>query len=104
MLTRRMFNRLVVAATFALGSPAMAQAQVRLTIPVATWGSPTHINIVEFIGPLETFLKEKTLGQIAVQHFPAGQLANDADMALAVSTGKVQLGWSTLALWSGIIP
>jgi len=104
MLTRRGFNRLVVAAPFGPGLPSIARAQARLTIPIATWGSPTHINIVEFIGPLETFLKEKTQGQIAVQHFPAGQLANDADMAVAVSTGKVKLGWSTLALWSGIIP
>ncbi|KAB2849681.1 MAG: TRAP transporter substrate-binding protein [Hyphomicrobiaceae bacterium] len=104
MLTRRMFNRIAAVAPLSLGLPSSARAQARLTIPIATWGSPTHINIVEFVGPLEAFLKQKSQGQLAVQHFPAGQLANDADMAVAVSTGKVKLGWSTLALWSGIIP
>lgn len=104
MLSRRVFNLLAVAAPFGLALPSSARAQARLTVPIATWGSPTHINIVEFVGPLEAFLKEKTKGEVAVQHFPAGQLANDADMAVAVSTGKVKVGWSTLALWSGIIP
>lgn len=104
MLTRRAFTRLAAAAPFGLGLAHSAHAQARLTLPIATWGSPTHINIVEFIGPLETFLKDRTQGQVAVQHFPAGQLANDADMAVAVSTGKVKIGWSTLALWSGIVP
>ena len=103
MLTRRAFT--AIAGSLPLGLALRdARAQARLTVPIATWGSPTHINIVEFIDPLQSFLKEKTGGQIVVQHFPAGQLAQDADMAIAVSTGKVKLGWSTLALWSGIVP
>jgi TRAP-type C4-dicarboxylate transport system substrate-binding protein len=104
MLTRRALQRLAALVPLSLAMPPRARAQARITIPIATWGSPTHINIIEFFGPLEAFLKEKTQGQIAVQHFPAGQLANDADMPVAVSTGKVKIGWSTLALWSGIIP
>jgi TRAP-type transport system periplasmic protein len=104
MYTRRAFALSAGAACLSVGTWESARAQARLTLPIATWGSPTHINIVEFIGPLDAFLKERTQGQIAVQHFPAGQLANDADMAVAVSTGKVKMGWSTLALWSGIIP
>jgi TRAP-type C4-dicarboxylate transport system substrate-binding protein len=54
--------------------------------------------------PLEAFLKERSGGRIALQHFPAGQLANDADMAVAIPTGKVKFGWTTLALWSGLVP
>lgn len=104
MLDRRAFNLLATALPFGIGLSPGARAQARLTVPIATWGSPTHINIVEFLGPLEAFLKEKTQGQIVVQHFPAGQLASDADMPVAVATGKVKVGWSTLALWSGIIP
>lgn len=84
------------------GGAALAQA--KLTVPIATWGSPTHINIVEFLNPLEAFLKARTDGRISVQHFPAGQLAQDSDMAVAIPTGKVRMAWTTVALWSGLIP
>jgi TRAP-type C4-dicarboxylate transport system substrate-binding protein len=103
-LTRRRLSALLAAAPLLGTWPQQARAQARLTLPVATWGSPTHINIVEFLGPLEAALKEKSGGQIAVQHFPAGQLAQDADMPVAVATGKVKIGWTTLALWSGLVP
>jgi TRAP-type C4-dicarboxylate transport system substrate-binding protein len=97
-------TQMLGAAPFAIASGHSAQAQSRVTLPIATWGSPTHINIVEFLKPLEAELAAKSAGRIVVQHFPAGQLANDADMAVAVPTGKVKIGWTTLALWSGLIP
>lgn len=108
MWNRRDTLKLLAAAPLGaagVGSAASsAFAQAQLTLPVATWGSPSHINIVEFLGPLERELKAKAGGRIAVQHFPSGQLANDADMAVAIPTGKVKIGWTTLALWSGLVP
>ena len=83
---------------------ATATAADKLTVPVATWGSPSHINIVEFVGPLEEALKRETDGRITVRHFPAGQLAQDADMPVAIPTGKVKFGWITINGWSGSIP
>jgi len=104
MLTRRGFNTalLTLPALGMAGRTAFAESDV--TIRVATWGSPTHINIAEFVPPLEAYLKEKTGGRISVRHFPSGQLAQDSDMAVAIPTGRVQVGWTTLALWSGIVP
>jgi TRAP-type transport system periplasmic protein len=104
MLSRRRVTQMLAAAPAALTGRGTAWAQSRLTLPVATWGSPSHINIVEFLKPLEAELAAKAGGRIAVQHFPAGQLANDADMAVAIPTGKVKIGWTTLALWSGLVP
>lgn len=104
MLTRRQFGATLSMSMLGATAAARAMAQTRVTVPVATWGSPTHINIVEFLGPLERFLREKAGERIAIQHFPSGQLANDADMAVAIPTGKVKVGWTTLALWSGLVP
>src|SRR5262245_10485181 len=106
MLSRRQVTLMsgAVPLALALARSDSARSQSKLTLPIATWGSPTHINIVEFLKPLEAELAAKAGGRITVQHFPAGQLANDADMAVAVPTGKVKIGWTTLALWSGLIP
>jgi TRAP-type C4-dicarboxylate transport system substrate-binding protein len=104
MFTRRRFNALLASLPVFIGAGTKAHAQARLTLPIATWGSPTHINIVEFLKPLEEFLAAKAAGRIVVQHFPAGQLANDAEMPVAIPTGKVKVGWVTMALWSGLVP
>ena len=69
MLSRRAFNKLAVAAPFGLGLPSSARAQARLTVPIATWGSPTHINIVEFVAPLEAFLR-RPKGRLRFSIFP----------------------------------
>src|SRR5690606_9468967 len=81
-----------------------AAAAGKLTVPIATWGSPSHINIVQFVGPLEEILKRETDGRITVQHFPGGQIAEDADMPVAIPTGKVKMGWITISGWSGSVP
>lgn len=95
---------MLAAVPAALAVSGGASAQSRLTLQVATWGSPTHVNIAEFVSPLEKYLEEKTGGRIGVRHFPSGQLAQDADMPVAIPTGRVQIGWVTLALWSGLVP
>lgn len=94
----------VAAALLCAGLAAAAAAAGKLTVPIATWGSPGHINIVGFIEPLEAALQRATDGRITVQHFPAGQLAEDADMPVAIPTGKVKMGWITISGWSGSVP
>ena len=102
-MDRRTFIGAAASGTLCSGLATVARAQPTLNVPIATWGSPTHINIVEFMKPLDEFLKARAGGRIVLQHFPSGQLANDADMAVAIPTGKVKVGWVTLALWSGLI-
>lgn len=104
MLTRRTFSALAAGLPITANFGGTARAEGELTLPIATWGSPQHINIVEFLDPLTVELQKRAKGRIKVQHFPAGQLANDASMSVAIPTGKVKIGWSTLALWSGLVP
>jgi len=103
MLTRREVNALLTAGV-TLGLPGLANAAGEVVVPVATWGSPTHINIVEFLRPLETALREKAGDRIVVKHFPSGQIANDADMPQVIPFGAVKVGWVTMARWSGLVP
>jgi len=90
-------------AAGSLAAPSLVRAQSKIVIPLATWGSPTHINIVQFLGPLEAALQRETKGRITVKHYPAGQLAQDVDMPIAIPTGKVKFGWITVQNWSGLI-
>jgi TRAP-type C4-dicarboxylate transport system substrate-binding protein len=101
LMRRRPFLASLAAGT--LAAPAVARAQAKIVIPLATWGSPTHINIVQFMGPLEAALQRETKGRITVKHYPAGQLAQDVDMPIAIPTGKVKFGWITVQGWSGLI-
>lgn len=104
MLTRRTFSGLLAAAPLTALGGRFALAEPELTIQVASWGSPTHINIAEFVPVLADCVASKSGGKIEVRHFPSGQLAQDSDMPMAIPTGRVEVGWTTLALWSGILP
>ncbi len=102
-LNRRTLLAGLAVGTVGLAAPNIVRAQSKVVVPFATWGSPTHINIVTFLGPLEAALKRETQGRITVRHYPAGQLAQDVDMPIAIPTGKVKFGWITVANWSGLI-
>lgn len=103
MSRSRTITRILIAA--ALAAPlAGAHAQQPLEVPLATWGSPTHINITEFLGPLEDSLYRQTGGRITVQHFPGGQIAQGTDMPIALPSGRVRMGWITIPTFSGLVP
>ncbi len=104
MLTRRNFNALLASLPGVLACGGALRADPAVTIQVASWGSPSHINIAEFVPVLEQYLAEHSGGRIAVRHFPSGQLAQDSEMPVAIPTGRVQVGWTTLAVWSGLVP
>jgi TRAP-type transport system periplasmic protein len=89
----------LLVATGAFGSAGAADD---LEVPVATWGSPNHINVSTFVGKLEEAAKANSEGRITVKHYPSGQLAEDADMPVAIPAGKVKFGWVTLNGWSGM--
>lgn len=99
---RTLFKAVTTAVAIGLGSTGIAGAADKLEIPVATWGSPTHINIKTFVGKLEEILAATDGGRISIKHYPSGQLAEDADMPIAIPSGKVKFGWVTLNGWSGV--
>lgn len=101
---RQFLKTILLAGALAAAGAAHADAADEVTVPVATWGSPSHINVATFVGKLTDVLKDKTDGRIKVEHFPSGQLAEDADMPLSIPTGAVKFGWVTLNGWSGVFP
>ncbi|TXL72308.1 TRAP transporter substrate-binding protein [Vineibacter terrae] len=94
---------LLSLAAASIAAPSIARAQGKVVVPFATWGSPTHVNIVSFLGALEAALQRDAGGRITVRHYPAGQLAQDVDMPIAIPTGKVKFGWITVLNWTGLI-
>lgn len=99
---RKFIFTMAVAGALAIATTATL-AQDSLEVPVATWGSLSHINVTTFVGRLSEELKAKSNGRILVRHFPSGQLAEDADMPAALTAGAVKFGWATLNNWSGIV-
>lgn len=97
---RNTLRTLATLTAFSVATIASAETEV----PVATWGSPNHINVSTFVGKLTEELANMSGGEMTVRHFPSGQLAEDADMPVAIATGKVALGWVSLNGWSGVIP
>ena len=75
-----------------------------IEIEIATWGSPEHISITSFIPAFEDALAERSDGRITVNHVPGGSLAEDVDMPLAIPRGTVEMGWTTMNGWSGVVP
>lgn len=99
---RTLFKTLTIAAAVGLAPTSLVSAADELVVPIATWGSPTHINIETFVGKLEEVLAATDGGRISIKHYPSGQLAEDADMPIAIPSGKVKFGWVTLNGWSGV--
>lgn len=102
-MRRRPLLLSLIAASTSIAAPSVVRAQAKVVVPFSTWGSPTHINIVGFLGSLEAALQRDTGGRITVRHYPAGQLAQDVDMPIAIPTGKVKFGWITVLNWSGLV-
>jgi TRAP-type C4-dicarboxylate transport system substrate-binding protein len=100
---RKTIKTIAIAGGTIAASLGVALAQDKVEVPVATWGSPSHINVATFVGKLTDVLKAETEGRISVRHFPSGQLAEDADMPVALTSGSVKFGWVTLNNWSGIV-
>ncbi len=73
-------------------------------IEIATWGSPDHVSITSFVPAFEEELAERSDGRITVNHVPSGVIAEDGDMPVAVPRGTVEMGWTTINLWSGVVP
>lgn len=74
-----------------------------LEIELATWGSPDHENITSFLPVFEEELDERSNGAITVEHFSGGALAEDVDMPTAIPAGTVQMAWTTVNGWTGVV-
>ncbi|MCW2681271.1 MAG: dicarboxylate transporter, DctP subunit [Frankiales bacterium] len=99
----------VVAASLGLAACGgsggdTAEAGQPLNIELATWGSPDHENIASFVPAFAKALDEASDGRITLEHLSGGAIAEDVDMPVAIPAGTVQMGWSTVNGWSGVVP
>lgn len=86
---------------FYLMSGTFAHAQT--TVPMATWGgNVVAVNRV-FIPALDEEFK-KGSGNLKLQVFPGGQLAEDKDMPVSIPSGQVKMGMITVNGWTGTVP
>lgn len=78
-------------------------ANAETLIPMATWGgNGVAVNRV-FIPALEEEFKNGS-GNLTLQVFPGGQLAQDKDMPVAIPSGQVKMGMITVNGWTGTVP
>ncbi|WP_316977303.1 TRAP transporter substrate-binding protein [Shumkonia mesophila] len=97
-------KRLIVAVltaglSFALAPAADAAKVIRVTLQLPI----THHlgkNLTDFKNEVE----RETKGEITVEIYPASQLYKDSEVPQAVSSGGVEMGVASLAVFAGTIP
>lgn len=100
--TLSLLGRSMAVALGLASAVAASQARAETVLPLATWGSATHVSVREFVPSMERALKELGPHGLKLQHFPGGQLGQDKDMPMAIPTGQVKFAWITVNGWSGV--
>lgn len=65
---------------------------------------PVEHHTAKGIQKFADLISEKSDGKIEVSIFPSGQLYDDTTMADAVTSGQVEVGMSSIHMWTGHIP
>jgi C4-dicarboxylate-binding protein DctP len=90
---------LAAGLSFALAPAADAAKVVRITL---------QLPITHHLGKNLTAFKEEvereTKGEIKIEIYPASQLYKDSEVPQAVSSGGVEMGVASLAMFAGTIP
>lgn len=85
-----------------VGALSAGTVHAQTTVPMATWGGNiVAVNRV-FIPALEEEFK-KGSGNLKLQVFPGGQLAEDKDMPISIPSGQVKMGMVTVNGWTGTV-
>ena len=74
------------------------------TLRLSSWGSPATPQVAVFVDSFTKALTTLSQGQIAVQSFPAGALANEQDVPSAVQSRVVDISLSTMGVWASVSP
>jgi TRAP-type transport system periplasmic protein len=93
-----------LAAEFALAPNLRASAAPQFTLRLSTWGAPGVPQVAVFVAQFTQTVKQLSGGRIAVQHFPAGSLAKEQDVASAIQSGVVDISLSTVGNWAATVP
>lgn len=65
---------------------------------------PVNHNVTQAQQYFAKLVNEKSSGRVKIEVFPAGQLFSDKDMPKAIPEGALDMGTTTLAIWTGLVP
>jgi tripartite ATP-independent transporter DctP family solute receptor len=65
---------------------------------------PVNHNVTQAQQLFARLASERTNGRLKIEVFPAGQLFTDKDIPKALTEGALDMGTSTLAIWTGLVP
>lgn len=97
----RSMLKVVLAATFIMAGPLMAQAE---TIIRVTLQLPETHSLGQNWNAFKDIIEEKSGGELTVQLFPSAQLYKDKEVPEAVGTGAVEAGSAFLGRFTGAVP
>jgi TRAP-type transport system periplasmic protein len=101
---RRLLAGASMTAGFAIAGGRRASAAPQFTLRLSTWGAPGVPQVAVFVDEFTKTVTKASNGAIGVQHFPAGSLAKEQDVAPAVQTGVVDISLSMVGNWSASVP
>lgn len=89
----------------AVSAAAIVPARAaQTTLRLATWGAPTAPQVTEFVSTFQKAVEKGSIGQISVQHFPAGSLVNERAVPTAIQSHVVDIALTTMGSWASIVP
>lgn len=94
----------VGAAAAALLAPGRAARAAEFIIRLSSWGAPNVPQVAEFVPTFTRQVQEGSGGRITVQHYPAGSLVKETDVATAIQARVVDISLSDVGVWASSVP
>ncbi len=91
------------ASLAALGGPVWA-AEAEFTLRLSTWGAPGVPQVSVYVPEFTKRVQEASHGRITVQHYPAGSLVKETDVATAIQARVVDISLSEIGTWAASVP
>jgi TRAP-type C4-dicarboxylate transport system substrate-binding protein len=76
----------------------------QFTLRLASWGSPTAPQVVDFAASFQAELEKRSGGRISLETFPAGSLVNERAVPSALQSQVVDISLTTMGSWASIVP
>ena len=95
---------LLAAAGLAAAAVRPARAEAPFTLRLATWGAPSVPQVSVYVPEFTRRVQEGSQRRIVVQHYPAGSLVKEQDVATAVQARVVDISLSEIGTWASSVP
>jgi len=84
-------------------APALA-ADAAFTLRLSTWGAPSVPQVSVYVPEFTKRVQDGSQGRIVVQHYPAGSLVKETDVATAIQGRVVDISLSEIGTWASSVP